>query len=287
MLRNRVTDIHRQLADGSRGARVRALAGVVVALGMGAAAFMALSTLAVTRPTPQAHVVVGAFTTPSPAPANASPSNSPAAALPPRCRTSQLAMKMMGYGEYGPGDTPLLFLLRDNGPGDCSLSGAPTISWPRGVEAILRGGLLTAPPANGGKGITWRGYNGQPLSQPGPVVLTPGGPPAAFISVMYPGRGVKGGWACISRGQHGDEMSSWLYVTLPGAVHSVAVPSSVLAPSADAWKQQTCWDFSPATAIYYPATVLAPKTRWTLPSLEVVPTVPIVLPVGTPAFPVS
>ena len=193
----------------------------------------------------------------------------------------------MGYGEFGPGDAPQLFLLRDNGPGDCSLSGAPTISWPRGVEASLQGGLLTAPPANGGKGTAWRGYSGQPLSQTGPVVLTPGGAPAAFITVEFPGPGVKGVWACIGQGQQGDAMSSWLYITLPGAAHSVAVPSSILAPSVAPWQQQTCWGYSPATAIYYPATVLAPKTPWTFPSLRLVPMTPVTLPAGTPAFPVS
>ncbi len=281
MLRRRVAGI-RWRTVRRRGVSVRALTGVVVALGMGAAAFMALSTLAVTHPKPQAHVVAGAFTTPSPSPANASPSNSPAASLPPRCRTSQLAMKMMPYGAFGPGDTPLLFLLRNDGPGDCSLSGAPTISWPRGVEASLEGGLLTAPPANGGKGITWFGYNGQPLSQIGPVVLTPGGAPAAFITVMAPGPGVKGTWACISRGQQASQMPSWLYITLPGATHSVAVPDSVFGPAADPWKQQTCWTFGPATAVY-PTTVLAKGMPWSNPPLHAVPMTPVTLPPGTPS----
>jgi hypothetical protein len=286
MLRKRVAGTRWQTAV-SRGGMVRALTGMVVALGMGATAFAVLSTVAITHPKPPAQVVAGSSSTPSPTDAVPSPSNSRTVVLPPRCRTTQLAIKTMPYGAYGPGDTPQLFLLRDNGAGDCSLSGAPSISWPQGVEASLQGGLLTAPPANGGRGSPWIGYNGQPLTPPAPIVLTPGGPPAAFITVMYPGPGVKGKWACIRLGQQAKQMPSWLYVTLPGAAHSVAVPSSVLAPSVDPWKQQTCWDFSPATAIYYPATVLAQKTQWTLPSLQLVPTTPVTLPAGTPAFPSS
>ncbi len=195
---------------------------------------------------------------------------------------------MMGYGAYGSGDYPYLFLLRDDGPSSCSLSGAPTIAWPRGVEASLQGGLITIPPANGGKGSTWIGYNGQPISPSGPVVLTPGGAPAAFVTVDSlspplftqingpPVGGVKGGpWLCLNRGQS-DQMSSWLYITLPGAVHSLAVPSSLFAPGVG------CTSFGATTAIYYPATVLAPNTPWTFPSLKLLPASPIVLPAGIP-----
>ena len=128
--------------------------------------------------------------------------------------------------------------------------------------------------------------NGHNISQTGPVVLTPGGAPAAFITVYFPGPGVKGIWACIGQGQKGDEMSSWLYVTLPGAAHSVAVPSSVLAPSVAPWQQQACWGYSPATGIY-PDTVLAEGVPWSNPHLKTLPMTPIVLPAGTPAFPTS
>ena len=191
MLRNRITAIRWRLA-GTRGARIRALAGVVVALGMGAATFMALSTLAVTHPKPQPQVVAGAFTTPSASPANPSPGSSPPASLPPRCHASQLAMKMMAWAGAPANEGAYLFLLRDNGPGDCTLSGAPTISWPRGVESNLQGGLLTAPPANGGKGLSENQAYGHGTSQVGPVVLTPDGVPAAFETVVFPGPGVKG-----------------------------------------------------------------------------------------------
>lgn len=287
-LRRRIAGTRWRIA-GSRGARVRALAGVVAALGVGAAAFAVLSTLAATHPKPQAHVAAGAFTTPSSSPATPSPSSPPPEPLPPRCRTSQLAMKMTSYGAYGSGDYPYLFLLRDNGPGACSLNGAPTISWPRGVEVSLQGGLVTYPPGNGGKGLS-----GQELgvlhgiSHIGPVVLTPDGASAAFITVHSlspplftqidgpPVGGVKGGpWLCLDRGQS-DQMSSWLYITLPGAVHSVAVPSTLFAPGAG------CTSFGNTTAIYYPATVLAPNVQWDLPSLKAIPVSPIVLPAGIP-----
>lgn len=73
-------------------------------------------------------------------------------------------------------------------------------------------------------------------------------------------------------------MASWLYITLPGAVHSLAVPSSLFAPGVG------CTSFGNTTAIYYPATVLAPKVQWDLPSLSLkaIPVSPIVLPAGTP-----
>ncbi len=98
MLSGRVMGIRRQAA-GSKGGRTRALAGVVTALGLVAAAFAVLSTLAATRPKPQAHVVAGVFTIPSPSPAT------PAPAVPLRRRPSQLAIKTMGSGEFRPGDT--------------------------------------------------------------------------------------------------------------------------------------------------------------------------------------
>ncbi len=284
MLRRRVAGIRWRTA-GSRGTRVRALAGVVAALGMGAATFMALSTLAVTHPKPQPQVVAGAFTTPSASPANPSPGSSPPASLPPRCHASQLAMKMMAWAGAPANEGAYLFLLRDNGPGDCTLSGAPTISWPRGVESNLQGGLLTAPPANGGKGLSENQAYGHGTSQVGPVVLTPDGVPAAFETVVFPGPGVKGIWACVSHGQT-SQMQSWLYITLPGAVHSVAVPNSLFAPVVDPWKQQGCWTFGSTTAIYS-TTVLAKGMPWSNPPLQTVPMAPVVLPAGTPAFPSS
>lgn len=90
--------------------------------------------------------------------------------------------------------------------------------------------------------------------------------------------GVKGGpWLCLNRAQNA-QMASWLYITLPGAVHSLAVPSSLFAPGVG------CTSFGNTTAIYYPATVLAPKVQWDLPSLSLkaIPVSPIVLPAGTP-----
>jgi len=196
MLRKRVAGTRWQTAV-SRGGMVRALTGMVVALGMGATAFAVLSTVAITHPKPPAQVVAGSSSTPSPTDAVPSPSSSHTAVLPPRCRTTQLAIKMMPWAGAPADEGAYLFLLRDNGPGDCTLSGAPTISWPRGVEASLQGGLLTAPPENGGKGLSASHAFGHGTSQVGPVVLTPDGVPAVFETVMFPGPGVKGIWACI------------------------------------------------------------------------------------------
>lgn len=284
IVRRRIAGI-RWRSAGSRGGRIRALAGVVAILGVGAVAFAVLSTVAASHPKPPAQIVAGAFSTPSPSLAHSSPTSSPAAAVPPRCRTSQLAMKVMAWAGAPADEGAYLFLLRDNGPGDCTLSGAPTISWPRGVEASLQGGLLTAPPANGGKGLSENQAYGHGTSQVGPVVLTPGGVPAAFETVVFPGPGVKGIWACVSQGQTG-QMTSWLYVTLPGAVHSVAVPNSLFAPVVDPWKQQGCWAFGGTTAIYS-TTVLAKGMPWSNPPLQAVPMTPVTLPAGTPAFPSS
>ena len=82
IVRRRIAGIRWRTA-GSRGGRIRALAGVVATLGVGAVAFAVLSTVAASLPKPQAHVVAGTFSTPAPSPANPSPSSSPAAALPP------------------------------------------------------------------------------------------------------------------------------------------------------------------------------------------------------------
>jgi len=194
-------------------------------------------------------------------------------------------MKMMAWAGAPADEGAYLFLLRDDGPGDCTLSGAPTISWPRGVEASLQGGLLTAPPANGGKGLSENQAYGHGTSQVGPVVLTPDGVPAAFETVVFPGPGVKGIWACVSQGQT-DQMPSWLYITLPEAAHSVAVPNSLFAPVVDPWKQQGCWTFGGTTAIYS-TTVLAKGMPWSNPPLQAVPMAPVTLPAGTPAFPSS
>ncbi len=277
---SRLTLGFRRRLTNSPAARVRGLAAVVAALGVGTAAFAVVSTLAATRHEPPTRVPAAVFTTPSPP--GASPSGaplagavrSPAAPLPPRCRTSQLAVKGMSYAGFPSPGSAYLFLLRDRGPEACSLSGAPTISWPRGVEASLVSGLLTASPPNDGRGATWFA-NGHPIRQIGPVILTPGGTPVGFFTVEFPGPGVKNIWACITSAQD-SLMPSWLYITLPGAVHSLAVPNSLSAPG------RGCWTFGGTTAIY-PTGVLVKGMSWGNSALTVVPTDPIVLPPGTPS----
>ncbi len=217
----------------------------------------------------------------SPSPTS-SPTATPSTTTPvvtsPRCRTGQLQIEVTSYGAYGPGDSPWLFLLRDVGPGACSFSGAPTISWPRAAGVSLATGLLTAVPANGGRGLSPAQLYGHGTTQLGPVELTPGGALAAFITVQMP-TGVKGIPQCVSRGQS-TAMSAWLYVTLPGATHSVAIPNSDFAPGIG------CWTYGNTTAMY-PASVLVaptnPQTLWGKPNLRAVPMSPVVLPSGTPA----
>lgn len=261
---------------GRKRGGTRWLSATVVTLGIAAVTSGLFIATAHRQPSPTAPRA-GQVAASSPSP-TASPSSSPTPSLAPRCRTSQLQMKVMSYGAYGPDDSPWLFVLRDVGPGDCSLNGAPLISWPRAVGVNLATGLVTSAPSNHGRGLSAAQLYGHGTTQVGPVDLSPGGTLAAFVVVQMPA-GVKGIPQCVSIGQS-TEMSAWLYVTLPGATHSVAIPNSDFAPGGG------CWTYGNTTAIY-PASALvaptSPQTLWGKPYLRAVLMSPVTLPLGTSA----